>query len=273
MIFVRFLIAALSLLMPQFVFASECGSQACGLRGDFSHYTIAAFHYPGVCTVRSYSYWKFFPRDRVCDYRFYSRYRRMPLVLHGLWPENKRGPLLYCSIPSSVCRCRFGTAYDSEGLPPVPGLSRYVFDDIKGATPFFVNFIHRREWYKHGTCDVFGPDAFFENSILALHELSRLLSRLPDLEGSRVSYNEVLEMIQRERKHNHRLARLFNLDNISLRCARSHRYRGLPIMVEVWAKIPRNFSRFSFSPLPRIPYINGMSFSKECPAMFYIASM
>ncbi|CUT18062.1 MULTISPECIES: hypothetical protein [Candidatus Ichthyocystis] len=262
-------IAALVLLAP-FAVSSKCASKSCahGVKGDFSYYTIAAFHYPGICAVRSYSSWRSFSRDRVCDYRFYARYRRMPLVLHGLWPESRTGQLMYCSV-SDCCGCHVA---DSELLKSVPGLSRYVFEDIKGATPFFVDFIHRHQWYKHGTCDVFDPDAFFENSILALHELSRLFSKLPNLEGARVSYNEVLEMIQHQRSRNRRLASLFNLDNISLRCVKSRR-RGLPVLVEVWAKIPKNFSKFSFSSLPRIPYTNGMLYPRECPRLFYISSM
>ena len=101
--------------------------------GRFSHYTLTLTWSPTYCAN--------LPRgrkDRQCQTS-----RRYAFVLHGLWPQYRRGWPQFCWVRKSW----------------VP---RQIIDSMLDIMPNPRLVIH--EWRKHGTCSGLAPHAYFKLS-------------------------------------------------------------------------------------------------------------
>jgi len=101
--------------------------------GRFSHYALALTWSPTYCANLRRG-----RKDRQC-----GTSRRYAFVLHGLWPQYRRGWPEYCWVRKSW----------------VP---RQVIDSLLDIMPSPRLVIH--QWRKHGTCSGLAPYAYFKLS-------------------------------------------------------------------------------------------------------------
>ncbi|MBC6472913.1 MAG: ribonuclease T, partial [Hormoscilla sp. GM102CHS1] len=127
-----------------------------------------------------------------CQSQDASDFDAKHFTLHGLWPQ-PRGKE-YCCLPSN--------------FPKKPWSSQPNFDDeLDDETlalledrrmPGVESFLHRHEWYKHGTC--YNPQSerpeeeYFEESLALLEQINN--SSVQDLFASRIGQTVSLAQIQ-----------------------------------------------------------------------------
>ncbi|MBO1349857.1 MAG: hypothetical protein EBE86_021880 [Hormoscilla sp. GUM202] len=127
-----------------------------------------------------------------CQSQDASDFDAKHFTLHGLWPQ-PRGKE-YCCLPSN--------------FPKKPWSSQPNFDDeLDDETlalledrrmPGVESFLHRHEWYKHGTC--YNPQSerpeeeYFEESLALLEQINN--SSVQDLFASRIGRTVSLAQIQ-----------------------------------------------------------------------------
>jgi len=103
--------------------------------------------------------------------------REWPLVIHGLWPEN-RAPRTYprdCPAP----------ALDLD-----PGLEL----ELETMMPGMAEGLHDHEWRKHGSCSGLDDDAYYRRTMDLARELrSALAAKLTTLAGGETSARELRE--------------------------------------------------------------------------------
>lgn len=106
------------------------------------------------------------PRKPECRKLDARRYDADHFALHGLWPQGRRS---YCGNSADVRRARAGGPWSK--LPGI-GLADDLRRPLLRAMPGALSYLHRHEWWKHGTCYADDADTYFRDAIALLDALN-----------------------------------------------------------------------------------------------------
>jgi ribonuclease T2 len=146
-----------------------------------SEYVLAVSWQPAFCQTH---------QSKVeCETQTDDRYDASHLTLHGLWPQPRNN--IYCGV-SNVNRRLDGNKAWSQ-LPPL-GLTDATLADLAVTMPGVASFLHRHEWYKHGTCHGGTPEEYYLDSLLLMDQLNDSVVR--DLFASNVGQTITAKQIR-----------------------------------------------------------------------------
>jgi ribonuclease T2 len=107
----------------------------------FDFYLLALTLEPAFCADGN-------ERLRQCQTLDRQRFARTPLVIHGLWPEN-----------------RASRSYPSDCAGPKLWLEAPLRAELWRWMPGLESGLDRHEWRKHGTCSGLDDDVYFRSAI------------------------------------------------------------------------------------------------------------
>ncbi|WP_310618806.1 ribonuclease T2 [Flexibacterium corallicola] len=122
-------------------------------------YVLAASWQPSFCETR--------PSKTECKTQNSNRFDASNLVLHGLWPQPRGN--VYCGV-SDVIRLTDKNGNWKE-LPKLK-LSEELRKDLEKIMPGYASYLHRHEWYKHGTCYGSTAQQYFDHSLDLMEQLN-----------------------------------------------------------------------------------------------------
>lgn len=124
-----------------------------GVAGEFDSYVLALQWSAAFCETR--------PSLPECGDRDPDRFSAKHLTLHGLWPE-KAGDAShsygYCGVDDAT------RALDRAATwcrMPALGLTSRTSARLAEVMPAVASCLDKHEWYKHGSCSGFTPEAYF----------------------------------------------------------------------------------------------------------------
>ncbi|MBI3506904.1 MAG: ribonuclease T [Proteobacteria bacterium] len=120
----------------------------------FDAYVLALSWQPEFCRAR--------PGQRECRTRTPDRYDSTHPVLHGLWPDrNGDRDFVYCGVDGATRR--LDETRQWKRLPE-PEMSDGTREDLRKYMPGYESFLHRHEWFAHGTCSGLSADEYFKTA-------------------------------------------------------------------------------------------------------------
>jgi len=123
-------------------------------------FILAVSWQPAFCETR--------PNRPECRSQREGRRDATRFSLHGLWPQPRGNE--YCNVPGEIEQAsKRGKWHDLPALD----LSGPTRDELSSLMPGYRSFLHRHEWYKHGTCMEATPQTYFEISNRLLNDLNR----------------------------------------------------------------------------------------------------
>jgi ribonuclease T2 len=120
---------------------------------SFDFYLMALSLHPAFCEDGN-------ARKKDCQRLSAADYARRPLVIHGLWPENRQPE-----------------AYPRDCSGPRLDLSSTLRDELDEWMPGTVSGLHSHEWRKHGTCSGLDANEYFRQSIALAERANRALGK------------------------------------------------------------------------------------------------
>ena len=101
------------------------------------------------------------PNKPECRSQHKNRFDATNFTLHGLWPQPRGNS--YCDLPQAI------VATDKSGrwseLPKLT-LSEELRAELAQKMPGYRSYLHRHEWYKHGSCmPGYSPEDYFQISL------------------------------------------------------------------------------------------------------------
>jgi ribonuclease T2 len=121
---------------------------------SFDFYLMALSLHPAFCEDGN-------ANKRDCQRATAADNARRPLVIHGLWPENRR--------PES---------YPRDCVGPRLDLSRALREELAEWMPGTVSGLHNHEWRKHGTCSGLEAEQYFRQSIALAERANSALGKV-----------------------------------------------------------------------------------------------
>ncbi len=121
---------------------------------SFDFYLMALSLHPAFCEDGN-------ARKKDCQRMTAADHARRPLVIHGLWPENRQ--------PESYPR-------DCPG--PRLELARGLREELDAWMPGTLSGLHSHEWRKHGTCSGLDAEQYFRESIVLAERANTALGKM-----------------------------------------------------------------------------------------------
>ncbi len=150
-------------------------------------YVLALSWQPAFCERR--------PNKPECRSQRPNRFDGRNFSLHGLWPQPPGQA--YCGVPEALIET------DKSGrwrdLPKLD-LDDELRKELAQKMPGYSSFLHRHEWYKHGTCmPGITPSAYFRISLTLLNQIndSAVRDLLAENIGSKVQFRTLRNVMQR----------------------------------------------------------------------------
>ncbi|MGI9352022.1 MAG: ribonuclease T2 family protein [Rhizobiaceae bacterium] len=125
-----------------------------------ANYILAVSWQPAFCEQR--------PNVPECRSQRKTRFDASNFALHGLWPQMHDG--IYCDVPNALVSAdKFGRW---NKLPKLD-LSEPIRRELAIKMPGFRSYLHRHEWFKHGTCmPGFTHESYYRTALDLLDELN-----------------------------------------------------------------------------------------------------
>ena len=135
-------------------------SRQSSVSGVSQDYLLAVSWQPAFCEQR--------PNKAECRSQRAGRFDTSHFSLHGLWPQPRNET--YCNVSRETI------ATDKSGrwsrLPKLD-LSAGLRNELERKMPGYRSYLHRHEWFKHGTCmPGFSPERYFRVSLDLLDQLN-----------------------------------------------------------------------------------------------------
>lgn len=149
------------------------------LSGD---YVLALTWQPAFCEQK--------PNKTECRSQRSGRFDVTNFSLHGLWPQPRSN--VYCDP-------NFTRSGNWRDLPRLQ-LSKSTRNELDKKMPGSRSYLHRHEWYKHGTCaSGISPEQYFRVSFSLLDEVnaSALRSFFADNIGKKVRLSEAARQMDK----------------------------------------------------------------------------
>ncbi|MEM9244935.1 MAG: ribonuclease T [Cyanobacteria bacterium P01_F01_bin.153] len=119
-------------------------------------YVFAASWQPSFCETR--------PNKPECTSQTSDRFDATSFSIHGLWPRP-----VYCNVPQRIEQLDKAKRWSQ--LPELE-LSPALRQELAIKMPGYQSYLHRHEWYKHGTCYSETPEEYYQETILLLDQLN-----------------------------------------------------------------------------------------------------
>lgn len=101
------------------------------------------------------------PNVRECRSQRANRFDAKHFSLHGLWPQPRDN--VYCGVSQDIVRTDKSGRW--RNLPKLE-ISENLRKQLETQMPGYRSYLHRHEWYKHGTCIEDGtPEQYFNISL------------------------------------------------------------------------------------------------------------
>ncbi len=182
-------------------------------------YLLAISWQPAFCETR--------PNKKECRTQTVTRFDAENFTLHGLWPQPRGNA--YCGVSKR------NKQLDKEGewsqLPPID-LSDELFEELAIKMPGVASFLHRHEWYKHGTCYNTTPEEYFRESLVLLDQVNN--SVVQDLFANNIGQKITDDQIGEQ------LVQAFGdgVDNkVQIRCKTDEQPRNRRMITELWLNL------------------------------------
>lgn len=120
-------------------------------------YVLAASWQPGFCETK--------PNKPECISQTGDRFDATSFSIHGLWPRPQ-----YCNVPRSIRQLDKDMRWSE--LPALE-LSPALRQDLAIKMPGYQSYLHRHEWYKHGTCYSATPEEYYQETISLIDQLNK----------------------------------------------------------------------------------------------------
>ena len=134
-------------------------------------YVLAASWQPAFCETKR-------NKKDECKTLNPDRFDATSFSIHGLWPQDRdKEKMYYCNVPDAIQKLDQDkdTYKDSKErwmrLPALQ-LSPELREDLAVKMPGYESYLHRHEWYKHGTCYSETPEEYYQETILLLDQLN-----------------------------------------------------------------------------------------------------
>ncbi|NPA51073.1 MAG: ribonuclease T [Epsilonproteobacteria bacterium] len=124
---------------------------------------------------------EFKPNKKECKIDLYNN----RLVLHGLWPSKS-----YCDVPKDIIKLDKSKRWSA--LPPL-NLDESLKKELLIYMPGALSYLHRHEYYKHGSCYSKDPNRYFRDAISLTKEIdeSKIGDFLRENIGKRIRINQI----------------------------------------------------------------------------------
>ena len=120
-------------------------------------YLLALSWQPAFCETKRYL--------SECQRQSKDDFSASHFVLHGLWPQPRSN--IYCTVNQQ----QYEQKPWSE-MPPLQ-LSDTTTQLLASRMPGAESYLHRHEWYKHGTCYSEEPEEYYQESLALLEQVNR----------------------------------------------------------------------------------------------------
>ena len=185
-------------------------------------YLLAISWQPAFCETR--------PNKKECETQTITRFDAENFTLHGLWPQPRGNK--YCGVSQR------NIDLDEEGewseLPRID-LSEELFAKLEIKMPGVASFLHRHEWYKHGTCYNTTPEEYFRESLILLDQVndSVVQELFADNIGEEITATQIRNTFTQ--------AFGDGVDNkVRIRCKTDSNPRRREIVTELWLNLEGN---------------------------------
>ena len=123
-------------------------------------YILAVNWQPAFCEQR--------PNVPECRSQRKTRFDASGFSLHGLWPQSENGT--YCGVSDGIVNTDKSGRWNS--LPKLD-LSKTLRSELAIKMPGYRSYLHRHEWFKHGTCmPGYKPETYFRAALGLLDALN-----------------------------------------------------------------------------------------------------
>ncbi|QDY99350.1 ribonuclease [Nitratireductor mangrovi] len=137
---------------------------------------------PGFCETR--------PKVRECRSQSAGRYDASHFSLHGLWPQPPG--TVYCGVPERLVETDRSGSWRS--LPEL-GLEADLLRELFTVMPGAASYLHRHEWFKHGSCYGTDAQAYYADSLALMRALNASAAR--DFFAARIGRKVTAAQIRR----------------------------------------------------------------------------
>ncbi|MEM9770365.1 MAG: ribonuclease T, partial [Cyanobacteria bacterium P01_D01_bin.73] len=120
------------------------------------NYVLAASWQPSFCETRL--------NKPECRSQTGDRFDATSFSIHGLWPRP-----VYCNVPRNIEQLDKDKRWSR--LPELD-LSPALRQELAIKMPGYQSYLHRHEWYKHGTCYSETPEEYYQETILLIDQLN-----------------------------------------------------------------------------------------------------
>ena len=131
------------------------------------------------------------PNKPECRSQRKGRFDEANFTLHGLWPQPRDN--IYCGVPRSLQKTSW------RNMPKLE-LSEAMRDELATKMPGYRSFLHRHEWFKHGTClPGADPQGYYEISLKLLDRFntSPLRELFANNIGRELTHREVAAVMKK----------------------------------------------------------------------------
>lgn len=118
-------------------------------------YLLALSWQPAFCESRPYKI--------ECKTQTENSFSAKNLVLHGLWPQPISN--IYCNVSDEIKQKPWSQ------LPAI-NLTPETREELAIKMPGYASYLHRHEWYKHGTCYSETAEEYYKESMALLDQIN-----------------------------------------------------------------------------------------------------
>ncbi len=182
-------------------------------------YLLAISWQPAFCETR--------PNKKECRTQTVTRFDADKFTLHGLWPQPRGNE--YCGVNQRNKKLDKDRKWSQ--LPPID-LSEELFADLKVKMPGLASFLHRHEWYKHGTCYNTTPEEYFRESLMLLDQVNNSVVQelFADNIGEEITATQIGNKFVEAFGH--------GVNNkVRIRCTTDRNPRSREIVTELWLNL------------------------------------
>ncbi len=145
-------------------------------------YVLAVSWQPAFCQTH---------RNKTeCRSQHAERYDALNLSLHGLWPQPRHNT--YCGVDTTLKAIDRRSAWH---LLPNLTMSAATRRELARVMPGTTSYLHKHQWYKHGTCYGTDPETYFRHSIRLMQQINR--SAVRDLFAQHIGQSISISDIRR----------------------------------------------------------------------------
>ncbi len=158
---IKFIVTLVALVGAYFLAATKHDEQSSEAHDPSNFYHVLAANWQSsFCEKRS--------RKHECTTQSKERYDANHFSLHGLWPQPRSN--VYCGVDEKIIKTDGRVLW--RKLPTLD-LSPETRAQLEQMMPGTKSYLHRHEWFKHGTCYSSTAEEYYSDSIRLMTALNQ----------------------------------------------------------------------------------------------------